>query len=201
MKTLNKKIIMITAFLTVLLAGCLAVKVENTAGITDTDDNIEEIEYTEFENGARINFTQNVSKEKFTVDIKTVEYEHTIEVKNSDCEILINSQLFGNNFYPDFVKVLDLNVDGYLDLQIMHGQGTRNNDYKLYIYNAGTNDFIKIDSDNYLLSTVEVRNGYIYNWTNETPEIRYPEYFLIEGNKLVKKGGGEYEEEIPGTEQ
>ena len=186
----TKKIFVSIAFLTVFLAGCFAVKSEDAAGTIDTDDDDEEIEYTEFENGAKINFTQNISKEKLSVDIKTVEYEHTIEVKNSDGKILISSQLFGDNFYPDFVKVLDLNVDGYLDLQIMHGQGTRNNDYKLYIYNAGTNDFIKIDSDDYLLSTVEVRNGYIYNWTNETPEIRYPEYFLIEGNKLVKKGGG-----------
>jgi len=144
-------------------------------------------EYSFFENRAKIEIIQSESKGKITVEIGTVEYEHTIEVKNSDGKVLVSSQLYGDNFYRSFVQVLDLNGDGYVDLQILKTQGTRNNEYDLYIYNEDMNEFTKIDIGNNLLSNIEIRDGYIYNWINDSPDIGEGEYFLIEGDKLVKK--------------
>lgn len=143
-------------------------------------------EYRYFENRAKIEIFQSKSKEKIIVEVGTVENEHTIEVKNPDGKVLVSSQLYGDNFYRLFVQVLDLNGDDYVDLQILKTQGTRNNEYDLYIYNEDMNDFIKIDIGNHLLSNIEIRDGYIYNYTNDSPDIGEGEYFLIEGDKLVK---------------
>lgn len=120
-----------------------------------------EREYSYFENRAKIEIIQSKSKEKLIVEIGTIENEHTIEVKNSDGKVLVSSQLYGDNFYRSFVQVLDLNRDSYVDLQILKTQGTRNNEYDLYVYNEDTNDFTKIDIGNNLLSNIEIRDGYI----------------------------------------
>lgn len=146
-----------------------------------------ESEYSYFENRAKIEIIQSKSNEKLIVEIGTVENEHTIEVKNSDGKVLVSSQLYGDSFYRSFVQVLDLNGDSYVDLQILKTQGTRNNEYDLYVYNEDMNDFTKIDIGNNLLSNIEIRDGYIYNSTNDSPNIDEGEYFLIEGDKLVEK--------------
>lgn len=147
-----------------------------------------ERQYSYFENRATIKIIPSeTQKEKIIVEIGTIENEHTIEVKNSDGKVLVSSQLYGDNFYHSFVQVLDLNQDGYVDLQILKTQGTRNNEYDLYVYNEDINDFTKIDIGNYLLSNIEIRNGYIYNYTNDSPNIGEGEYFLIEGDTLIKK--------------
>lgn len=148
--------------------------------------NIEK-EYFYYKEKAKIEIIQSCSKEKFTVEITSNKSNHTIEVKNSEGKNIISSEFFGDNFYDSFVKALDLNGDGYADLQVLKAQGIKNNEYELYIYNGDENNFIKLDIGNYMISHIEVHDGYIYNWVKDGPDIIEPERFLIQGDKLIKQ--------------
>ncbi len=96
------------------------------------------------ENKAEITVTQSKTNTKHFIEIISNETGHTIEVKNSDGQVLIHSMVVGDDCYNEFIKVSDLNGDGYGDLEIMSAQGARNNVYNGYIYNQDNNDFTDI---------------------------------------------------------
>lgn len=152
-------------------------------------------EYSFYKNSGEIEITQNGVNLKFNAIISDIEYNptlecnHLIEVKNSDGETLIRQTLFAGSNYDMYVKVLDLNQDGYMDLQLLKAEGARNSMYDLYVYDKDKNIFVKVDIGNETLSTIEMRKGYICNWLAGNPELGNVTYYVIEGNKLVKKDG------------
>ena len=148
-----------------------------------------ESKYTYFEDKAEMKITQTKSNDEFTVKIYAIETSYyTLEVKDSNGDILFTAQIPRYSypaFYYSFVKVLDLNGDGHGDLQILRDSSPRNDIYDIYVYNEDTNSFIKIDIGDEMLSNIEVREGYIYNWISGYDE-GTAQYFVIEGDKLVK---------------
>lgn len=151
--------------------------------------------YSFYKNSGIIEILQNAANLKFTAVISAIENNsalegnYVIEVKNSTGETLISSTLFAGSDYDAFIKVLDLNGDGYMDLQILKVEGARNNSYDLYLYDKSNHNFIKVDIGDEMLSTIEMKQGYICNWSADNGELGTVTYYVIEGNRLVKKDG------------
>lgn len=151
--------------------------------------------YSFYKNSGIIEILQNAANLKFTAVIRLIEYNpelegnYVIEVKNSTGETLISSTLYAGSDYDAFIKVLDLNGDGYMDLQILKSEGIRNNSYDLYLYDESIHNFIKVDIGDEILSTIEMKQGYICNWSADNDALGTVTYYVIEGNKLVKKDG------------
>jgi len=61
------------------------------------------------------------------------------------------------------IKFLDLNRDGYVDIQFLETEGTMNNIYALYVWDDSQKNFVQVKCDE-MLSAIEAYDGYLMNW-------------------------------------
>lgn len=73
-----------------------------------------------------------------------------------------------SGFYGDLaIEFLDVNMDGYVDIQILEKEGALNNGFALYVWDDSIKNFLKVKHDG-LLSNFEVHQGFINNWVKES---------------------------------
>ena len=148
-------------------------------------------EHRYYENKAEIIITQNKNNKKYFIEIVKENHVYTIYVKNEADETLISSTVQGSGFY-ELVQVADINMDGYVDIQLLENSGTMNNQYGLYVYNETLDDFEEIAYDGWL-SYLQGKDGYVLNWMKGDAMSGTEEKLIWEGNTLVKESEEHYQ--------
>ena len=144
-----------------------------------------------YENKAKTIITQNKNSKKYFIEIFKENHQYSIYVKNEADETLISSTVNGAGFY-ELVEVADINMDGYVDIQLLEHSGTRNNAYGLYIYNENSEDFEKVAYDGWY-SDIEGRDGYVLNQQSGSSISGTVEKLIWEGNTLIKESEEHYQ--------
>lgn len=96
------------------------------------------------------------------------EYINNFTLKNEEGDNLLTLSAEASGYNEDSaIKFLDVNMDGYVDIQFLEEEGTLNNSYALYVWDDSAKKFIKVKF-NEMLSHFEVHNGYLQNWIKES---------------------------------
>jgi hypothetical protein len=120
----------------------------------------------EFEK-AKYNIIQGKDGTKYSAELSydNKEYLYNLKLKNEKGENLLTLSTHGE--FNDIIKFLDVNMDGYADIQFLKQAGAMNNSYDLYIWDDTAKNFIKVKCDE-MLSYFEVHDGYLRNWQKES---------------------------------
>ena len=120
----------------------------------------------EFEK-AEYNIIQGKDGIKYSAELSydNKEYLYNFTLKNEKGENLLILSTHGE--FNDIIKFLDVNMDGYIDIQFLNQAGAMNNSYNLYIWDDSVKNFIKVKCDE-MLSYFEVHDGYLQNWQKES---------------------------------
>lgn len=123
-------------------------------------------------------------------DSKEYTYYFTIDDEGGQNLLSLSTQA---PYYGDVFKILDLNMDGYADIQFLIAEGTMNSIYDFYIWDASVRDFVKVECDDELLfRELEVCDGYLQFWGMNDGSSGVIEKYKWDGNKLVKMSEEEY---------
>ena len=127
---------------------------------------------------------------ELSYDSKEYTYSFTI---NDESGINLLSLTTYASYYGDVFRILDLNMDGYADIQFLTGEGTMNSVYDFYIWDAAARKFVKAEcEDELLFIELEINEGYIrLRGRNDSSSGIITEY-KWEGNKLIKVSVDEY---------
>ncbi len=127
---------------------------------------------------------------ELSYDSKEYTYSFTI---NDESGINLLSLTTYASYYGDVFRILDLNMDGYADIQFLTGEGTMNSVYDFYIWNAAARKFVKAEcEDELLFIELEINEGYIrLRGRNDSSSGIITEY-KWEGNKMIKVSVDEY---------
>ncbi|MPM36751.1 hypothetical protein SDC9_83353 [bioreactor metagenome] len=144
---------------------------------------------------AEYDIAQGKEGTNFSAELSLNEkYQYTLALKNEHGEILLT--LSGNaSSLNEIVDFSDVNVDGYLDVQVLELEGTMNNSYVLYTWDESTGNFDRVVCDE-MLSNIEVHDGYLLNWVRVDAQSRVMQKFAWEGNTLIKVSEESCEAEI-----
>ena len=135
----------------------------------------------EFER-ADYDITQGKDGTKYSAQLIGEKEEYHFTLQNANDENLLTLSTYGS-FY-DVIKFIDVNMDGYADVQFLEEPGTWNNSYALYVWDDSTQSFVKVQCDE-MLSTIDVYDGYVLNWQKEDIESGVVQKLVWDGNTLV----------------
>jgi hypothetical protein len=85
------------------------------------------------------------------------EGEYNFTLKNEKGKNLLTLSTYGG--FDEIIKFLDVNMDGYADIQFLEQSGALNNSYALYVWDNSSNNFIKVKCEE-MLSNFEVHDGF-----------------------------------------
>lgn len=119
-------------------------------------DGSEKVEYdiTQGKDGIKYSAGLNYDKEK---------YMSEFVLKNEEGKKLLELSVSSAFDKSAIIKFLDLNRDGYVDIQFLETEGTMNNIYALYVWDDSQKNFVQVKCDE-MLSAIEAYDGYLMNW-------------------------------------
>lgn len=95
------------------------------------------------------------------------EYQYHFTLKNEKDKKLLTLSTYGQ--FDEVIKILDINMDGYADIQFLKAPGAMNNSYDLYVWDDSAKDFTKVNCKE-MISYFEVHNGYLQNWVKNNAQ-------------------------------
>lgn len=119
---------------------------------------------------AKYDIIQGKGGTKYSAELSfdNKEYINNFTLKSEKGENLLTLSTEASGFNKDIaIKFLDVNMDGYADIQFLEEEGTMNNSYALYVWDDSAKNFIKVKCDE-RLSHFEVHDGYLRNWQKES---------------------------------
>lgn len=164
---------------------------------------IETVTYNEDECAkAEFVITQGKGGAKYFADLIRDEglyYHFTIKDENDKQLLKLNT--IGE--FTDILEILDVNMDGYADIQILGEPGTLNNSYDLYVWDENDLNFVKVKCDE-MLSEFEVHDGYLLNWQRDGADSGVVQKLIWkDNNTLIKESEEQYkadDEALPDDE-
>lgn len=110
------------------------------------------------------------------------DYQNTVTVYDSEGLCL---QTFNWESWQaeDYLTFLDVNLDGYADLQTVTAKGTSYDVHELYTWKETEQKFEKVECDG-VLADMEVRGDRIWNWVRSIPGY-VVEVYRWDGNRLI----------------
>ncbi len=132
---------------------------------------------------------------KYSAEIKydSKEYTYVFTLNNEKGTTLLSLNTYAS-YYSDVFKILDLNMDGYADIQFITGEGTMNSVYDFFLWDAGAMKFVKAECDEELLFTeLEVNKDYLQLWGRNSASSGVVTKYKWDGNRLVKISEEEYQ--------
>lgn len=106
--------------------------------------------------------TQGKGGTKYSAELgRDEEYQYNFTLRDEKDSQLLTLYTYGE--FDEVIKILDVNIDGYADIQFLNEPGTMNNSYDLYVWDENIQNFVKVRCDE-MLSNFEVHNGYLKNW-------------------------------------
>ena len=113
---------------------------------------------------AEYDVTQGKDGTKYSAELIYEDYDYYFTLKNVKGENLLTLTTYGE--FCDVLNFIDVNMDGYADIQFLEQPGTWNNSYALYTWDDTAQNFAKVQCDE-MLSSIVVYDGYILNWQKE----------------------------------
>jgi hypothetical protein len=89
-------------------------------------------------------------------------------------------------YFNSVIGILDINRDGYADIQFLEEEGTVHNGYALYVWDELTKKFVKVKCDE-PISNLEVYDGYLLNRIIEDVESGIEQKLVWDKNTLIKE--------------
>lgn len=135
--------------------------------------------------------TQEKDKTQVIIQVnpsENVGYDIVIfDIFSQQLQVLISEhQVF------DSIHFLDVNLDGYVDIQVYIG-GTMNEQKELYVWNPELSLFEKVDFQGFdILSNFEIYDGFLLNWVKGSAYSGTIQHLEWEGNKLVNISEEQY---------
>lgn len=117
------------------------------------------------------------------------EQQYHFTLKDEAGENLLTLSTYGE-FY-DIIQFLDVNMDGYVDIQFLEEPGAMNNSYVLYVWDDSAKNFVKVKCDE-MLSHFEVHEGYLLNWGKNDADSGVIQKLVWDKNTLVKESEKPY---------
>lgn len=143
-------------------------------------------------NKAKYDILQGKDGTKYFIDINRDEKSpYNITIKNEGGENLLILSTYASDF-NEIIKFLDVNMDGYADIQFLKEAGTMNNSYDLYVWDGFTKSFIKVKCDE-MISYFKVHEGYLLNWGKNDAKSGVVQKLVWEGNTLIKESEEHYQ--------
>lgn len=118
------------------------------------------------------------------------ENQYSFVLKNEESRNLLTLSTYASDL-QDVIKFLDINMDGYVDVQFLESSGTLNNSYGLYVWDNFMKSFIKVKCDE-MLSDVEVYDGYLLNWQKADTESGIIQKLVWKEHTLIKESEEQY---------
>jgi hypothetical protein len=143
------------------------------------------------DNKAEYDIIQSKDGKKYSAELsRHKEYQYHFTLKNEKGENLLTLSTHASDI-NDVIKILDLNMDGYADVQFLEQAGTMNNSYALYVWDDTAQNFVKVKCDK-TLSYFEVHDGYLQNWVKESANSGVIQKFVWDKNTLKKESEEPY---------
>ncbi len=154
-----------------------------------TADVYETISYDD--NNVEYELTQGKDGKKYFAHLSCdEERQWDFTLKNENGETLLTLSTYGDP--NDVIKFLDVNMDGYADIQFLEQQGALNNSYSLYVWDDSAMNFIKVKCDE-MLSYFDVEDGYLQNWLKDDADSGVSQKLVWEDmNTLIKVSEEKY---------
>ena len=109
-------------------------------------------------------------------------YRNTVTVYDSE-GLLLQTFNWESRHASDYLTFMDLNLDGYADLQTVTDKGTSDDAHELYTWQETEQRFEKVECEG-VLADIAVRGDRIWNWIRHIPGY-VVEVYRWEGNKLI----------------
>lgn len=119
------------------------------------------------------------------------QYHFTLKNENGDILLTLSIDVLE---IKDVIKIIDVNRDGYADIQLLEDSGTLNNSYALYVWDDSVKNFVKVKCDE-MLSHFEVHNGYLLNWAKNDAQSGVKQKLVWDKKKntLIKESEEHYQ--------
>jgi hypothetical protein len=141
---------------------------------------------------AEYSIIQGKDGKEYSAELSPIEgSNYQFSLKNENSEDLLSLSID----VPDInevIKILDCNMDGYADIQMMEQAGALNNKYALYVWDESAQSFAKVTCDE-MLSYFEVYDGYLLNWAKNDASSGIIQKLIWDKNTLVKVSEEEYQ--------
>jgi hypothetical protein len=112
-------------------------------------------------------------------------------LKNDHDKNLLNITLGGGEPNSE-ITFIDVNLDGYADIQAVDAAGAMNSLYNLYVWDESANNFVKVNCDTEI-SYFEVNEGCLVTWERGGPDSGIQKVLSWkDNNTLVKTSEEEY---------
>lgn len=162
---------------------CANANITNVNGtITYNKNKVEKAEYIIVQGKGGAKYSAELSRDK--------EYNIHFTLKNEKGKQLLKLTTYGE--FSDAIYFLDLNMDGYADIQFLNEPGAMNNRYDLYVWDENVQNFVKVKCDE-MLSYIEVYDGYIKNWQRQSADSGAIQILVWkDSNTLIKKSEEPY---------
>ena len=161
--------------------------------ITDVYSNVSLDEENKLEK-AEYKIIQGKDGTKYSAELSydSKEYLYNFTINNESGINLLSLSTYAS-YYGAVFNILDLNMDGYADIQFLTAEGTMNSVYDFYLWDAAAMNFVKAECDDELLFIeLKVYEDYLQLWgRNNASSGAIVKYKWI-GNKLVKMSEEEY---------
>lgn len=142
-------------------------------------------------NKVEYDIIQNKDGKKYSAGlIRDKEKKYIFTLKNEKGENLLTLSTFAPNI-EDIINILDVNMDGYADIQFLEQAGTMNNSYALYVWDDFAKNFVKAKCDE-MLSYFEVHDGYLLNWAKKDGQSGVIQKLVWDKNTLIKESEEHY---------
>lgn len=144
------------------------------------------------DNKAVYDVTQGKDKTAYSAELSGGEdSQYNFTLKNEKDQNLLTLSTYASDI-KDVIKFLDVNMDGYADIQFLEEEGTMNNSYALYVWDDSAKNFIKVKCDE-MLSNIEVHADYLLNLVKEDGQSGVRQKLLWDKNTLVKESEEKYQ--------
>jgi hypothetical protein len=147
---------------------------------------------------AEYDIVQGKGGNKYSAELRfdNKEFLNHFTLNNEKGENLLTLSTNASGYNEDFaIKFIDLNMDGYTDIQFMEAEGAMNNSYALYVWDDSANNIVKVKCDE-MLSEIEVHDGYLYNWQKADAVSGARQKLVWKNNKtLIKESEEDYKAE------
>ncbi|KPV61220.1 hypothetical protein QJ48_01055 [Paenibacillus sp. A3] len=144
---------------------------------------------------AKYDIVQGNGGTKYSAELSydNKEYISNFTLKNEKGENLLTLSTDASGSKEDTIKFLDVNMDGYADIQFLEEEGTMNNRYALYVWDDSAKNFVKVKCDE-MLSYFEVHDGYLQNWQKESANSGVIQKLVWKNkNTLIKESEEQYQ--------
>ncbi|MDF2858682.1 MAG: hypothetical protein K0Q87_4533, partial [Neobacillus sp.] len=145
---------------------------------------------------AKYDIIQGKGGTKYSAELNfdNKKYMNNFTLKNEKGENLLTLSAEASGFNEDIaIKFLDVNMDGYADIQFLEDEGAMNNSYALYVWDDSEKNFVKVKCDE-ILSYFEVYDGYLKNWQKGSANSGVIQKLVWKNkNTLIKESEEQYQ--------